>query len=343
MLQRSAGGRFLEIVLFTIFSLVLYHVGNQVGIGIIVFLIPLQVLASRRGEASLLAACGLFLLAFLALRTVPILSGQPGPDILTIVEMILVAFLLASLLLVNFPPLARVRALYRLLGVSAVAALAAVPMTIWLSGNAQFQKALSALFADASRMITSMFTGGLDTADSALLSLLSPEGIRRMSEAFLSRSALALFFGLLSFSWWAGQASASRSVWPPRARFHFSAFRLESFWLWVLIGALALILADLFFGSRLSGTGVYAQYAAWNIGLVVVFLYGLQGLAIGRFLFEKNGLPRFLWLMLLVVLAVLGASPRVGFFVILALAAFGVSENWIRLRVDPDRKPNEVD
>ncbi|HTP58461.1 MAG TPA: DUF2232 domain-containing protein, partial [Spirochaetia bacterium] len=126
-------------------------------------------------------------------------------------------------------------------------------------------------------------------------------------------------------------------------RFLFSAFRLEGFWLWVLIGALALILADLFFGSRLSGPAMYAQYAAWNIGLIVVFLYGLQGLAIARFLFEKNGLPRLLWLLLLVVLAVLGASPRVGFFVILGLAAFGVSENWVRLRVVADRKPNEAD
>ncbi|HTP58085.1 MAG TPA: hypothetical protein VMM82_04150, partial [Spirochaetia bacterium] len=212
MLQRSAGGRFLELVLFTTSSLVLYHIGNQVGIGFLVFLIPLQVVASRRGEASLLASCGLFLLVFLALRLVPFLGGQLTPDILTVVEMILVGSLLAALLVVNLPPLARVRALYRLLGVSALAALAAVPVTAWLSGNAQFQAAMGALFAEASRMITSLFTGGQDVTDSALSSLLSPAGIRKMSEMFLSRSALVLFFGLLSFSWWAGQSSASRSV-----------------------------------------------------------------------------------------------------------------------------------
>jgi hypothetical protein len=90
MLQRSAGGRFLELFLFTLSSLVLYHVGNQIGIGVVVFLIPLQVVASRRGESSLLAACALFLVVFLALRLVPFLGGQPRPDILTIVETIFV-------------------------------------------------------------------------------------------------------------------------------------------------------------------------------------------------------------------------------------------------------------
>jgi len=339
MLQRSAGGRFLELALFSISSLVLY----QIGVGFIVFLVPLQVVASRRGERSLLASCGLFLVVFLALRLVPFLGGKFRPDIITMVEMIFVGSLLAGLLLVNLPPLARVRALYRLLGVSALAALAAVPVTIWLSGNAQFQDAMGARYAEASRMLTSVFSGGQDVRDPALSSLLSPAGIRRMSEMFVSRSAVVLFFGLLSFSWWAGQSSASRTVWPPRRRFVFSAFRMEGFWLWILIGSLALILADLFFGDRLSGNAVYAQDAIWNIGLVAVFLYGLQGLAIARFLFEKNGLPRLLWLLLLVVLAIVVGSTRAGLFVILGLAAFGVSENWIRLRIVADGKPNEAD
>jgi hypothetical protein len=344
MLQRTAGGRFLELALFTLSSLVLYHVGNQVGIGVILFLIPLQVVASRRGEKSLLAACGLFLLVFFALRLLPFLGGELKPGILTIVETVFVVFMLLSLLVVNLPALARLRVLVRLLGMTLVAGCAAIPLTIWLSRNAQFQGAMGTLFTEASRMITSLFTGGQETADSAITSLFSPEAIRKMSEIVLSRSALALYFSLLSFSWWAGQASAFRSFWPVQRKFHFAAFRLESSWLWVLIATLALILGDLFFGARLPGgwmvTGV--QYAAWNLGLVVVFLYGLQGLAIVRFLFEKNGLPRLLWLMLLVVLAVLAASPRVGLFVILALAAFGVSENWIRLRIAAT-KPHEAE
>ncbi len=74
---------------------------------------------------------------------------------------------------------------------------------------------------------------------------------------------------------------------------------------------------------------------------MLLFLYGLQGLAIIRFIFEKHGVPRFLWLLVIVGLAMLSASPRAGPFVILAVPAFGVSENWIRYRVPRDAEPTE--
>jgi hypothetical protein len=343
MLQKSARGRFLEISLFTLSSLVLYHVGNQIGIGVVVFLVPLQVVASRRGAGSLFAVCGLFLLVFLALRLLPFLGGAWQPDILTIVETIFVLSLLFGLLIVNLPLLAPRRALFRLLGATAAAGLGAIPCTIWLSHSAQFQTEMSTLFTEASRMIVSLLSGGQGTADPALSAFLSPDALRSMSGIVLSRSLLALYFGLLSFSWWAGQAFAARSTWPGQQRFRFSGFRLESFWLWPLIGALALILADLFFGSHSSsawGDSVW-QYVAWNVGFVLVILYGLQGLAILRFLFEKHGLPRLLWLILVVTLAILAGSPRSGAFVMVVLPAFGVSENWIRYRIVARREPNE--
>ena len=342
MLQRSARGRFLEIFLFTLSSLVLYHVGNQVGIGVVVFLVPLQVVASRRGAPSLLAACGLFLLVFLALRLLPFLGGALPPDIMTIVETIFVLSLLLGLLIVNLPPLAGWRALFRLLGATALAGLVAIPCAIWLSRSAQFQTTMGTLFTEASRMIVSLLSGKQATPDPALSALLSPDALRSMSGIVLSRSLLALYFGLLSFSWWAGQASAARSTWPARPRFRFSGFRLEGFWLWPLIGALALVLADLVLGSRSIGgeSASTWQYAAWNIGFVLLILYGLQGLAILRFLFEKHGLPRLLWLILVITLAILAASPRSGAFVMVLLPAFGVSENWIRYRIAAHKEPN---
>jgi asparagine N-glycosylation enzyme membrane subunit Stt3 len=77
------------------------------------------------------------------------------------------------------------------------------------------------------------------------------------------------------------------------------------------------------------------------VGLVLLFLYGLQGMAILRFLFEKHGIPRILWLLLVAGLAVLAASPRAGRVVILAVPLFGVSENWIRYRVPRSAAPTE--
>jgi len=339
MFKKPARGRVLEILLFTLCSLVLYHI----GIGVIVFLIPLQVVTSRHGIGSLLAACGIFLFVFLVLRFPPFLGGASQPGIVSLVEGIFVLSLFVGLLIVNLPWPAAWRTLFRLLAATAIVGLGAIPCTIVLFHSAQFQSAMGKIYEEASRLVTSLLSGRQDMTDPALSAFLSPEALRSMMHAFLSRSLLPLYFGLLSFSWWAGQASASRSMWLGQVRFRFSGFRLESFWLWPLICALTLILADLVLSSRavsaLRETGW--QYGAWNIGLVVIVLYGLQGLAILRFLFERHGLPRLLWLLLVIVLIILAATPRTGVFLMVALAAFGVSEHWIRYRINANRKPNE--
>ncbi len=352
MLQRSAGGRFLEVFLFTLSSLVLYHIGIGVG----VFLIPLQVVASRRGENTLLAACGLFLLVFLALRFLPFLGGQLQPDVLTIVEIIFVLSLLLGLLACEPPLRAGQRTLFRLLGVTAVAGLAAIPLAVWLARNAQFQAAMGTAFTEVSRMLTSLFTGEAETtADPALAAILLPRPpFKRCRVHIFPGASWHSISPALIFLVGGTDLSVACGVGQRRGGFDFADFRLEGFWLWPLIAAWALILLDLFlhaqgFGRAASGTsqGMTADsgspfwiYCAWNVGLVVLILYGLQGLSILRFLFEKHGLPRLLWLILLVGLIALAASPKAGLLVIVALPAFGVSENWIRYRIAAEREPN---
>ncbi|HVO37627.1 MAG TPA: DUF2232 domain-containing protein [Spirochaetia bacterium] len=332
MYQRTAGARFLEVFLFAVASLVLYHVG--VGIGF--FLIPLQVVASRRGERSLLAACGIFLLVFLALRCVPFLGGSLPPDILSGVEAGGVVLLLLGVVAVNLSVARRHRVLYWLLGASGAAGIIAFPALAWLSRTPEFQRSMTELYGAVSRIFTSLFATRDGMEDSLAAALLSPESLRRMSEAYLSRTLLAIYFALLSFSWWAGQMSARRAQsGAERLPFHFARFHLEAFWLWPLIASCGVILADLYFHIAAW------SLVAWNIGLVLVFLYGLQGLAILRFLFEKHGLPRILWLLLVALVIGLAASPRAGLFVAVALPAFGVSENWIRYRVPRSAQPTE--
>jgi hypothetical protein len=196
---------------------------------------------------------------------------------------------------------------------------------------------MTGLFVEVSKALSAVFTPADAVAGSLLAPLLEPVKLRQISEAYLLRSLVADYLVLLTFSWWAGQAAASRTaaLFGARPRFHFAFFRLEGAWLWPLIAAGALVLADLFFGIS------FWAYVAWNAGLVILFLYGLQGMAILRFLFEKHGIPRLFWLLLLVVIAVLAASPRAGLFVMIAIPAFGVSENWIRYRVPREAAPTE--
>jgi hypothetical protein len=333
--QRLAGGIWLEVFLFTLSSLFLYHT----GMGIALFLIPLQVVASRRGIQSLVASSGVFLAVFLGIRLYPLVQpgGAAKPDILVVMEIAFVLVLLIGMMVVNFPFQKRPRTLVMVLAAGAVAGIAAIPAALLLPGYVPFQQSMANLFADVSKTLSGIFASADGMAGSLMASLLVPATLQEISIAYILRSFLADVVVLLAFSWWAGQASAARTsgIFGAHAKFRFVEFRLEGRYLWPLIISGALVLADLFFGIS------FWAYAAWNVGLVLLFLFGLQGMAILRFLFEKHGLPRILWLLLIAVLAVLAASPRAGLFVIVAVPLFGVSENWIRYRVPRSAAPTE--
>ncbi len=334
MYQRSTSGLWLEAVLFTISSLFLYFTGM-----IPLFLIPLQVVASRRGMQGLFAASGVFLVVFLGIRLFPLVrsGGAVGPDIMVVVEIAFVLVLFLGMVMMNVPFQRRPRTLVMLLSAAAVAGIAAIPAALLLPGYAPFQQSMTNLFADMARMFSEVFSSADVVAGSLFASLLVPEKLQELVLAFLLRSFLVDVVMLLSLAWWAGQASAARTsaIFGVRETFRFAAFRLEGWYLWPLILSGALILLDLAFGIS------FWAYAAWNVGLVLLFLYGLQGMAILRFLFEKHGIPRLLWLLLIAVLLSMAVSPRTGLFVILAVPILGVSENWIRYRVPRSAAPTE--
>lgn len=334
MYQRSSGGRYLEILLFTLSSLLLYHT----IIGFVLFLVPLQVVASRRGIRGLCAAAGVFFVVFLALRFGPfVLSpGAGAPDMVIFMETGGVLLLLLGLLGVNVPIKGRPRTAVMLLAATAVAGIIGFPTIVVLARTDAFQASMNSLFSDTAKVLSTALAPATDGFGSALLApILEPTHLREMSESFLTRTLLADYMIMLTFSWWAGQAAAARApaflgIAPS---FRFSRFRLESFWLWPLIASGAVVLADLFFHFS------SWAFVGWNIALVLLFLYGLQGLAIVWFQFEARHLPRFLWLLLVIVLGILAVSPGIGVIVLVAVPLFGISENWVRYRIPRSAAP----
>ncbi len=333
MRQGTAGGRLLEIFLFALSSFVLYYF----GIGILFFLIPLQVVAARRGARGLLAGEAAFLIMLAGVRLATALPHGPMPEtgLLLAIELFGVAALLLGLLAVNLRWPGRLRTLPKVLVAGAATGLLAVPLVLVLARSDAFTRAMQGLFAEVSRMIGSMFAGPDGQAVSALSSMLEPTNLMQVTKAWFLRSFAAGYVMVLGFSWWVGTASAARSLslrggllasGAARAA-RLADFRLESFYLWPLIASWAGIGLDLWKGLT------FASYAVWNAGLVMLFLYGLQGMAILRFLFEKHRLPRLLWFLLVAGVLVLAASPRASLFVVVAVPVFGISENWIRYRV----------
>ncbi|MGA2381433.1 MAG: DUF2232 domain-containing protein [Spirochaetia bacterium] len=336
MYQRTSSGHYFEILLFTFSSLLLYHT----GVGFVLFLVPLQIVATRRGIRSLALAAGVFFAVFLLIRFWPAVFSKDHalPDILGAIEIGVAGVLLLGMIVVNFPLRRRPRTLVMLLAATALAGAAALPAAVWLSGSPAFQQSMNLLFADISKTLSGVFAPAAESGAGAYFApMLQPARLRQMAEAYLLRSLLADYAIMLAFSWWAGQAAASRArtLMGAAPGFQLSRFRLESGWLWPLIVSGALVLADLFLGIS-----VWA-YAAWNIGLVLLFLFGLQGMAIVLFIFEKYRIPRLLWFLLVVGLVILAASPGAGLFVVLAIPVLGISENWIRYRIPRETAPRE--
>lgn len=337
MTRSTVGGRLLETLLFAVSSLLLY----SFGVGRLLFLVPLQVIAVRRGASGLASAGALATVALAAMRLAALLPAPLEASGLVVAVAEVAAFLLlaAGLGVANLR-MGGARALLRLLGATAAVCLAGAPLAAAAAANPAVTGMVDELFADVSRVLKSIFTTGDSVAGTVIEAMIVPETLKAMVRESLLSSFVVSVFALLAFSWWAGSAAGSRATFPHTPRWRFAAFRLEGWWLWPLIGSLALAAAELLglaehVPDSWSGFASSASYGVWNAVLLVLFLFGLQGLAIVRSWLEKRAIARFVWP--LAVVAVLGAlvTPRLNVVVAVGLPLFGASENWVRYRATP--------
>jgi hypothetical protein len=333
MMRSTVGGRFLETLLFAVSSLVLY----SFGIGRALFLLPLQVIAGRRGPAGIAAAGALGVLGLAAMRLVALL---PGPiamaDLLPAgAEVAVFLLLVAGLAAVNLS-WGHTRTLVRLLAASVAISVAAVPLVAALAASPEVRTVVDEAFAETSAMLRSVFATGDSVAGTVLDAFLVPATLKAVIREYLLHSFVPAIFVFLAFSWWAGSAAARRAS--PAGQtvrpWRFAAFRLEAWWLWPLIASLALVLAVALLADVPSAPAwlAYASYPAWNVALLLLFVFGLQGLAILRFLLEKRGIARLLWPLVVAAVAAALATPRLNLAAAVALPLFGASENWVRYR-----------
>jgi hypothetical protein len=340
MTRSTVGGRFLEALLFAVSSLALY----SFGFGRILFLVPLQVLAVRRGLPGLAAAGALGVLGLAAMRLAELLPGPlAAGDLLPAGAELAVFLLLAAALAAVNLSWGRARTLVRLLAASVAVCAAGAPLVAALAASPEVRTVVDGVFAETTAMLRSVFTTGDSVAGTVLETLLVPATLKAVVRESLLSGFVPAVFAFLAFSWWAGSAAGRRAVpaGQPARAWRFAVFRLEAWWLWPLIVSLALVLAVTLFADAASAPAwlAYASYPAWNAALLLLFLFGLQGLAILRFLLEKRGIARFLWPLLVAAVAAALATPRLNLAAALVLPLFGASENWVRYRHDGGAAP----
>ncbi len=320
----------IELALFVAAGVFLYQMG-----GVFLFMIPLQIIYARRGRILFSYAAVGMAVVIAGIRLVGMAGSvnMATARSLVFLELFVVAILVAGLALLNLFPQPRIRRTHKLLITTGGAACLIVPLILWLRSQPEITQVISDVYRQLADSMTILLSQSLGTSEETLRRLIDPDEIVRLAGQVLFRSFLFTYFLLLTFSWWAGTRAAARSIRPasgvpalPPAR--LVDLFLPDLYVWPLIGSLALILLDFVFKVDL---GVLA-YAGWNVGMIFLFLYALQGLGIAQFFFRSRNVGRGLRFLFYAALVVLLLTPKLNIALIIALPGLGVSEIWLQYR-----------
>ena len=326
MLRGKADRSWVEIVFLSLLSVLFY----QFAIGLFVFLVPLQVIYQRRGKRFFLISLALTFALFAGIRLIRPFAetGTTGAGVFALTELFAIGCLMGGLALLNLwqHPLGNV---FKLLAAAAAAGLASIPVILSLSGNTVFAENIDALFTVVSSYLTSAFSQNPAVQSPLLTQAFQPESLKRMAADLFYKSYLFGYFLILTSSWWAGTLLGAKAARKEPGIAKLVAFKMREQYLWIFIAVWAVVLATSPAGSRIP---LFLNAAAWNIGLTLLLLYGLQGIGILRHFMAKYNLPRGARILSMVVLAVLLLSPRINVVFFFLIPGLGISETWIKYR-----------
>jgi hypothetical protein len=298
------------------------------GIGMPFFLIPLQRVFVRQGGRPFLVSAAAALTAIAGVRLAlgaGQLAGAAGP--LAVLELGMVLGLTAGLAWVQLPELlgrdSRLSGgrVVRLLAATAAAGLASVPLLAYLGRSEAFAAGLRTVF-DAAAGVLNRFVVPEGPGSPGI----KGEDIAAWTRWLFLRSYLLDYLVMLTFSWWAGSHLGRRLPGRPPGVTPLSRFRPPEALIWPLIVGLALVLLAL-----ITPLGPL-ELAGWNLLLCMLFVYGLAGLGILRFLMERFGAPRGMRVAGAVMLVLLAFVPAANAALAVLIPALGVSQTWIDYR-----------
>jgi hypothetical protein len=221
----------VEAVVFAGVSTLLYHL----GMGFLLFLVPLQVVLVRKGRKTFFTSLALALALIVVIKLVihgGRIDASTAPFLL--LEMFVVFVLTAGLVLIQLPelfPQARrfaVRRVTRLVLVTAVAGLLSIPLILYLRGNQAFTAGMAEVFDALAAGLTKAFgedairgadaiigedaIRGADALEGGDVGVTASAG--RTLMAFVGRifwrGYLFSYFLVLGFSWWLGTLVGAR-------------------------------------------------------------------------------------------------------------------------------------
>ncbi len=319
----------IEPLIFAVVSALLYHMGT----GFVFFLVPLEMALVRRGPRSFALAAGAAFVVIGGVKLVTVARQVAENAPFLAIELFTVLALIGGLALIQLPTLVRVDPriarfprVPRLLAATAAVGVLSIPLFLTLSHSETFAAGLQERFQGLATMLKSASTGesSLDLLPGS--GAVTAQTLIKIVGELLPRTFLFDYFVLLTFSWWLGRIMGARTMGERAAVTRVVDFRLPDAYVWPLIGSLAAVLLGL-----VVDTGPLS-YVAWNLGLIMAFLYGIAGVGIIRHLFQRYNLSRGLRWLFVMALIVMLFTPGLRTAVLVLVPALGVSETWIRYR-----------
>lgn len=305
--------------------------------GVFLFLIPLQVLAVRRGRSAF--GYGVLLLVMLAALVEMATSGTradltAAEGYLHNIQLFLSAALLGGLWLVNEPRVLPYRHLLRIMIVTGAAGLVAVPFVGGLLSDPEFAPAMRAYIADQPLLRVSLNpSAALDAPPptAAAVDLFADT----IGEVLL-RGVMFLYLVYLVTAWWLGSLWGARSMGMRSPVGRLVAFRLEPWCIWAILSSGAAVLGDAVLGE----IGPL-RYAGWNVFSVFLFLFTLQGIGVLQWLYRRYNVPGPMRVMIGIALVFMLFRPVLTFVPVFGLPLLGISETWVDFkRPPPERRTN---
>ncbi len=307
-----------DLLVASLISFILYQMNM-----IILFCIPLQILFIRKGERHLLYGCATVMAA---LVVAGIIRTAPADDSvfrrgIVFFEIGLPAVFLAGLIAVDYRWNARFRTLYKVLLVTLVAGAVSIPVIYLLGRNDGFSTFLKNQIGS---IVGLLQAGAEENAEASRLFQIDVDMLTERILELILRNYLFMYFLTVAGSVWIGRSIAGRlSRSKPES---LRGLHVPDRMIWPLLASWALVLADV-----LVSIGA-VTYAAWNIGLIMLFIFGMQGIGIIQTILDRRAVSRQIRVALTAGMVFLVFWPGVNLVVLIGLPILGVSELWIHYR-----------
>ena len=311
----------IEIGVFAAVSLGLHLLAP----GVFLFLVPLQVLAVRRGTSAF--GYAVLLLVLLAAVVELAMSGAraelpAAENYLHNIQLFLSAVLLGGLWLVNESRVLPYRPLVRIIVATGLAGLVAIPFVAGLLGDPEFAPAMRTYVAD--QPVLRMNLNPSAAPDSPPPNLAAVEQFATMIGEIMLRGVLFLYLVYLVTAWWLGSLWGARTLGMRSPIGRLISFRLEPWCIWAILLSGAVVLGD----ALLLDAGLLS-YGGWNVFSVFLFLFALQGIGVLQWLYRRYKVPGPMRVMIGVALVFMLFRPVLTFVPVFGLPLLGISETWV--------------